>query len=178
MIQQLRQSLQQKLPEYMIPSAFVLLDRFPLNPNGKLDRKALPIPEQQSIDSATYVAPRTHVEEQLAQIWANLLGLKIVGVQDNFFNIGGHSLLLTRLVSEIRHLFEIEISIRTLFGHPMLADMALLIEEAIKKNQNADQQQTDDEVVVTIKPQIRSGGEDDSTIICTTTTLVLGSVDH
>ena len=148
MIEQLRQSLQQKLPDFMIPSAFVLLDRFPLNPNGKLDRKALPIPEQHSIvDSSTYVAPRTEIEEQLAQIWANLLGLKIVGVHDNFFHIGGHSLLLTRLVSEMRHLFEVEISIQALFGHPILADMALLIEEAKKKNQKGAQ--------ITLQPQVR-----------------------
>ena len=101
--------------------------------------------------SSTYVAPRTPVEEQLAQIWANLLGLKIVGVHDNFFHIGGHSLLLTRLVSEIRHHFEIEISIRTLFGHPILGDMALLIEESKKKNQNAEQIGE----IVMIKPQVR-----------------------
>ena len=103
----LRSYLQAKLPEYMIPSAFVMLERLPLTPNGKVDRRALPAPEtgRPSL-SNQYVVPRTAVERQLAQIWEEVLGLPEVGIHDNFFDLGGHSLLATQVVSRIRTTFD------------------------------------------------------------------------
>ena len=99
-IEELRVYLQEKLPPFMAPSAFVLLERLPLTPNGKLDRQALPPPDQARPDlGMNYVPPRDVVEEQLAAIWTDLLGIEHVGVHDNFFELGGHSLLATRAVS-------------------------------------------------------------------------------
>jgi hypothetical protein len=88
----LRNFLKEKLPDYMIPSAFVMMDSLPLTPNGKVDRKALPAPEPERTDmEKSFVSPRTPVEEALAGIWCEVLGLKEVGVHDNFFELGGHS---------------------------------------------------------------------------------------
>ena len=100
---ELRSFLKQKLPEYMVPSAFVFLDTLPLTPNGKVDRKALPAPDQNRPEAEeSYVAPRTPVEELLAEIWAEVLKLDKVGVHDNFFELGGHSLLATQVISRVR----------------------------------------------------------------------------
>jgi amino acid adenylation domain-containing protein len=126
----LRAHLRRSLPEHMVPSAFVSLDALPLTPNGKLDRKALPAPELASAEK-TYVAPRTSVEELLAEIWAELLRVERVGVHDSFFDLGGHSLLVMRLLTRIRSTFDLEISIRTVFSMPTLEAMAGEIERAI-----------------------------------------------
>ena len=99
---ELRKFVKQKLPEYMIPSAFVLLDVLPLTANGKVDRKLLPAAGQNRPElEAIYVAPRTSTEERLAEIWSKLLVLNRVGIRDNFFDLGGHSLLAMRLFAEI-----------------------------------------------------------------------------
>ncbi|HEU4559497.1 MAG TPA: amino acid adenylation domain-containing protein [Longimicrobium sp.] len=124
----LRAHLAERLPEYMIPAAFVHLDAFPVNPNGKLDRKALPAPDF-APDEETYVAPRTPVEEVLAEIWAEVLGLERVGVHDEFFGLGGHSLLATRVVSQVREGFGVELPLRALFEEPTVAEMAARVEE-------------------------------------------------
>ncbi|HVG44167.1 MAG TPA: amino acid adenylation domain-containing protein, partial [Longimicrobium sp.] len=126
----LRAHLRQSLPEYMVPGAFVFLDALPLTANGKLDRKALPAPEHASAEE-TYVAPRTPVEEVLAEIWAEVLRLERVGVHDSFFDLGGHSLLIMRLLARIQATFDLEISIRTVFSMPTLEAMAGEIERRI-----------------------------------------------
>jgi acyl-coenzyme A synthetase/AMP-(fatty) acid ligase len=101
-VSELRDFLKDKLPDYMVPSAFVFLDRLPLTHNGKIDRKALPVPDQCRPElEEIYVAPRTPVEEMIAEIWAEVLKLDRVGVHDNFFDLGGHSLLATQIISKV-----------------------------------------------------------------------------
>jgi acyl carrier protein len=107
----------------MLPATFVFLDTFPLTPNGKIDRRALPAPDQQS-DPTTYVAPRDETEALLAQLWGELLGVAQVGVYENFFDLGGHSLLATRLVLRLREGFGIDLAVRTLFEAPTVASLA------------------------------------------------------
>ncbi|GAB4190085.1 MAG: hypothetical protein Fur006_31860 [Coleofasciculaceae cyanobacterium] len=131
LVPQLRTYLQEKLPEYMVPGAFVMLSALPLTPNGKIDRKALPAPGlSRSALETTYVAPRTPIEKQLSKIWAEVLGVESVGIHDNFFNLGGHSLLVTQLVFRVRETFQVELPLRHLFEMPTLADLAKSIEIA------------------------------------------------
>ncbi len=128
---ELRHFLQLKLPDYMVPAAFVSLDSLPLTPNGKIDRKALRAPEQSRPELAeTFVAPRTQVEELLAAIWADVLEIEQVGIDDNFFDLGGHSLLATRLVSRIRDTFQVELPLAALFEASTVATLAERIEAA------------------------------------------------
>ncbi|MDZ7358889.1 MAG: amino acid adenylation domain-containing protein, partial [candidate division KSB1 bacterium] len=125
--------LKEQLPEYMVPSYFMFLEKMPLTPNGKIDRRALPAPDQQSaaVLATEYVAPRTPVEQKLAQIWTQLLGIEKIGVNDNFFELGGHSLLATQLVSRIRAEFHIELPLRTVFEVPFIAELAKKIDIAL-----------------------------------------------
>ncbi|MGI0489248.1 amino acid adenylation domain-containing protein [Pantanalinema rosaneae CENA516] len=124
----LRQFLKQILPAYMLPSAFVWLDSLPLTANGKLDRKALPIPDrEQSPASVDMVAPRTPMEQGLAEIWTEVLGLKTLSIMDNFFELGGHSLLGTQVISRIRDRWQLELPLRYLFNAPTIAELAQLI---------------------------------------------------
>lgn len=123
-ISELRIFLKDKLPDYMVPSAFVFLDSLPLTPNGKLDRKALPAPDQNRPElEDTFVAPRSPVEELLAQIWATVFKVNQVGVDDNFFDLGGHSLLAARVVSRVRDALQIDLPLRTLFEKPTIAEL-------------------------------------------------------
>ncbi|HYN21157.1 MAG TPA: condensation domain-containing protein, partial [Thermoanaerobaculia bacterium] len=126
---ELRAFLQESLPGYMVPSVFVPLSAFPLTPNGKVDRKALPDPERQASEDR-YLPPRTPLEEVLAGIWAGLLRIDRVGAADNFFELGGHSLLATQVVSRLRGAFGVEIPLRDLFEAPRLADLAGRVEAA------------------------------------------------
>jgi amino acid adenylation domain-containing protein len=126
----LRGFLKEKLPEYMVPSAFVTLEALPLTPNGKVDRKALPAPEGRPELNEAHVAPRTPTEEVLAGIWAQVLGLDRVGVHDNFFELGGHSLLATQVVSRLRKAFQRELPIRWLFEAPTVAQLAARVDTA------------------------------------------------
>jgi amino acid adenylation domain-containing protein len=121
-VTELRQFLKAKLPEYMIPSAFVILESLPLTPNGKIDHRALPAPEFQS--QAQYIAPRNPIEEILSSIWAKVLKVAQVGIHDNFFELGGHSLLATQLISRIREAFQVEIPLRELFVAPTIAELS------------------------------------------------------
>ncbi len=137
---QLREFLRSKLPEYMLPSMFVQLESLPLTPNGKVDRKALPAPAQSRPDlRAPYVAPRTPLELELAETCAQVLGLEspngepVVGLHDNFFDLGGHSLLGTRLVFQLREKYGLEaadLPLRALFEQPTVANLARTIELA------------------------------------------------
>ncbi|WP_406115517.1 amino acid adenylation domain-containing protein [Kitasatospora purpeofusca] len=121
----LRSALAERLPGYMVPSAFVLLDALPLTPNGKTDRKALPAPDGDRRDlDAVYVAPRDEREEALCALFAKVLGVPAVGVHDSFFDLGGHSLLATRLVSQIRAALGTEVQVRALFETPTVAGLA------------------------------------------------------
>src|SRR5262249_35131780 len=108
----LRAHVGASLPDFMVPSAFVLLDRLPLTANGKLDRRALPSPD---LTPAVVRPPRTHREEVLCALFAEVLGLSQVGIDDNFFALGGHSLLALRLISRIRAELGVQCTIRTLF---------------------------------------------------------------
>jgi len=125
----LRQFLKEKLPGYMVPSAYVVLNSLPLTPNGKVDRRALPAADTERDDiKEDYVAPRTPIEEVLVGIWAKVLGRQQVSIYDNFFELGGHSLLATQLTSRIRDAFQVELPLRSLFETPTAAGLAKYIE--------------------------------------------------
>jgi acyl carrier protein len=131
---ELRGLLKEKLPHYMIPSAFVMLDSLPLLPNGKIDRKAFPLPSSARPELGTsFVAPTTPVEEEVAKIWAEVLSLDQVGIQDNFFDLGGHSLLASQVISRVINTFNVELPIKSLFESPTAADMAVVITENMAK---------------------------------------------
>jgi acyl-coenzyme A synthetase/AMP-(fatty) acid ligase len=126
--QDLQTYLQAKLPDYMIPSAFAYLSALPLNPNGKVDRRNLPVPEMiRLMPEGTYVAPQTPQEESLARIWTEILGLEQVGIYDNFFKLGGHSLLATQITSRIRTDFHVDLPLRVLFDTPTIDGLARAI---------------------------------------------------
>ncbi|QCW28595.1 hypothetical protein FE772_03455 [Lysobacter enzymogenes] len=116
----MREHLRASLPDYMVPSAFATLERFPLTPNGKVDRNALPAPDS-GADSERYVAPRNDDEARLAEIWAQTLGIERVGIDDDFFDLGGHSLLATQLLSRINQAFACDARLRTVFEAPTVA---------------------------------------------------------
>ncbi|RMF31801.1 MAG: non-ribosomal peptide synthetase, partial [Chloroflexi bacterium] len=128
---ELRRFLEERLPDYMVPSAFVTMEGLPRTPGGKVDRRALPAPEgERPFLKQEYVAPRTPTEEKLAAICAQLLGIEQVGVHDNFFDLGGHSLLATQFISRVRETFGVELPLRSLFEHPTVAQLAQEIEKA------------------------------------------------
>gem|GEM_PF-6955515 len=116
---ELRAHLKRFLPSYMIPAAFVPIDALPLMPNGKLDRAALPAPDSARSDQV-YVAPRTPLQVLIAGVWQEVLGIEQVGLHDSFFDLGGYSLVATRVVARIRGLFQIELPLRALFQTPTL----------------------------------------------------------
>ncbi|KAG0053629.1 hypothetical protein BGZ83_000770, partial [Gryganskiella cystojenkinii] len=124
---QLREYIGATLPEYMVPSAFVQLDAFPLTNNGKIDRRALPEPESDSFATSGYVAPQGDTEVALGEIWTDLLKIEKVGRHDNFFMLGGHSLLAMRMISHVRSRLGVELKLRTLFTAPTLAEMAQVL---------------------------------------------------
>ncbi len=125
----LREHIAQHLPEYMIPSAFVLMDALPLTPNGKVDRQALPEPDSSRPGLSTvFEAPRNAVEGTLCAIWAELLGLERIGIHDDFFEMGGHSLLATQVMSRIRERFGCDVALRRLFDHATVAGLAAVVQ--------------------------------------------------
>jgi amino acid adenylation domain-containing protein len=132
----LRSFLKKKLPDYMIPGAFVILDVLPLTPNGKVDRRALPAPDFQHELQQSLVAPRTPIEEMLASIWTDVLGIELVGVHHNFFELGGHSLLATQVISRVRDTLAVELPLRSLFESPTVASLSERVEIAIAPGQS------------------------------------------
>jgi hypothetical protein len=125
----LRDHLKTKLPDYMVPAAFVFLEKLPLTANGKIDRRLLPVPEPQRPDLAErYVAPRDVTEKRLAAIWARVLRLERVGIHDNFFELGGDSILTLQIISLARQA-GLTFSLRTLFAHQTIAELAAVVEE-------------------------------------------------
>ena len=129
--EELRAHLGGKLPEHMVPAAYVRMERLPLTANGKLDRKGLPAPEGDAYAVKAYEAPVGEIEETLARIWAEVLKVERVGRQDNFFELGGHSLLAVRVVSRIAPDLGVEVAIKDLFGRPVLTDFARSLESAV-----------------------------------------------
>jgi acyl carrier protein len=129
---EMRSFLQEKLPEYMVPAAFVILDALPLTPSGKVDRKALPAPDGSATErQKEFVAPETILEQRLAEIWSKVLGVERVSVEDNFFELGGTSLLATEAIYQINKAFQMHLSARDLFQATTVASLALLIEEIL-----------------------------------------------
>ncbi|TAE52225.1 MAG: non-ribosomal peptide synthetase, partial [Nostocales cyanobacterium] len=138
-VSELREYLQGRLPEYMIPNSFVYLEKLPLTPSGKIDRRALPAPSINTETKENYVAPNTPTEEILTGIWTQVLKIEKVGINDNFFELGGHSLLATQLVSRIRASFQVEIPLKNIFTAPTIEQLAQVIETTQKQQANTQQ---------------------------------------
>jgi amino acid adenylation domain-containing protein len=146
-ISELRGYLKEKLPEYMVPSVFVILDEMPLTPNGKIDRHALPSPGTARPESERiFVAPRNPTEETLAGILLLILNLQQVGVHDDFFELGGHSLLATQVISRLREAFHVELPLREIFEHPTIAELA----EVISRLQSEQREKEEREVMESV----------------------------
>ncbi|NEO42624.1 MAG: amino acid adenylation domain-containing protein, partial [Moorea sp. SIOASIH] len=148
-IDKLKHYLKQQLPEYMIPSRFVLLCQLPLTPNGKVDRKALPAPDLAISASTEYMAPQTETQKVLAEIWAEVLGIEKVGIHDNFFDLGGHSLMATQVVSRIQQAFAVECPLKTLFETPELASLAQKLEKYLAASEGVE--------TIAITPRVKDG---------------------
>jgi len=129
-LDELRRFLQEKLPQHLVPSVFMMLDTLPLTPNGKVDRRALPVPEPKRPElERAFVAPQEALELQLAQIWSKVLGIQPIGMRDNFFELGGHSLLAMRLFSNIEKIFGKNLPLATLFEAPTVGQLASMLRQ-------------------------------------------------
>jgi amino acid adenylation domain-containing protein len=136
----LREFLQARVPEFMVPSAVMLLSAMPVNSVGKVDRNALPVPDRSRPDvKQAYVPPRTPIEEELAGVVAQVLGLKRVGVLDNFFELGGHSMLATQVVSRVRQLYHLDLPLRSLFERPTVEGLSVALARAYADQADSDQ---------------------------------------
>ena len=149
-VEQLRGWARERLAEHMVPTTYLLLDRFPLTASGKIDRAALPVPEDRPESADALALPRTPTEEALTAIAAEVLGVERVGVHDNFFELGGHSLLATQAISRIRHLFEVDLPLRVLFDAPTVAGLARAVEDAQRTGTGVD--------APPVRPAARDGG--------------------
>ena len=134
--EELRSHLSAKLPEYMVPAAYVHLESLPLTPNGKLDRKALPAPEDDAYSTPGYEPPQGETEAKLAAIWAEVLKLDRVGRHDNFFELGGHSLSIIQLASRVRSAFDVDVPIRAYFDGSTIVDMTIAIAVAAAQHED------------------------------------------
>ncbi|HEY0170318.1 MAG TPA: amino acid adenylation domain-containing protein [Pyrinomonadaceae bacterium] len=130
---EVRERLRRRLPDYMVPAAVVGLERMPLSPNGKIDRKALPAPEATSTNEQVFVGPRTPTEAVLSAIWSEILGAERIGVEDNLFDHGAHSLLVTQVISRVRKAFKVEPPLRTFFECPTVGGMARAIDALLSQ---------------------------------------------
>ena len=131
--------LQDKIPNYMIPRSYTILKQLPLNANGKIDRNSLPKPNiLAATSSIEFVAPQTEIQEQLATIWKQYLEIEKVGIYDNFFDLGGNSLLVTQVISKVRQTFQVELPLQKLFETPTIAELELLIQENKTIEQGSD----------------------------------------
>lgn len=151
---ELKEQVKKTLPEYMVPMAYVALPEFPLTPNGKIDKRSLPIPGDQNVQKQAYVAPRNDTEETLIQIWQEVLQLEKVGVTDNFFDLGGHSLLATQVVSRVREHFNVELALSALFEEPTIENIALHLLQA-------ELESTDDMEMADLLAEIEGLSEED-----------------
>ncbi|MCB7162458.1 amino acid adenylation domain-containing protein [Bacillus subtilis] len=155
----LRSHLREKVPEYMIPSAFVSMESLPLTPNGKIDRKALLNSNQPSqlVRTCEYIAPRNPMEERMVKTWKEVLRIETVGIQDNFFELGGHSLLATQLVSRLGEEFDVELPLRVLFENPTVATLTEQVSflrhnrQSMELSYHADHNKSKDDVLVKIQ---------------------------
>lgn len=139
-ITQLQETAREYLPDYMVPADFVMLQSLPLLANGKIDREALPAPDRSKANNEqTYVAPTGELQQRLAAIWSEILGVEKVGIYDNFFYLGGHSLLVTQVISRVREEFQVEVPLRRLFERPVIDELAQAIEQ-IKTEQEEKQE--------------------------------------
>ncbi|HXS02524.1 MAG TPA: amino acid adenylation domain-containing protein, partial [Pyrinomonadaceae bacterium] len=126
-----REHLRERLPDYMMPAGFVLMDALPLTPNGKVDRHALPVPQKTADVEKGFQPPRNPTEREIVEIWSELLGLERVGVEDNFFELGGHSLLATQMISRIRMNFGVELDVKKFFLRPTITTLAEVVEQKL-----------------------------------------------
>jgi amino acid adenylation domain-containing protein len=141
-INELRRFLEDKLPNYMVPTAFVILDKLPLTPNGKIDRRSLPIPEALRPElEVAYVMPRTEIERTIATVWQQALKVEKIGIHDNFFELGGHSLLMVKVNSQLRELFKTDLSMLDMFRYPTISFLAEYLGQV--QNQTSFASETD-----------------------------------
>jgi len=131
LIPELREYVKERLPEYMIPSSWMVLKQLPLTLNGKVDRRALPEPQGRSDEVGEYIAPRSELEHALAEIWAQVLRIDKVGVQDNFFELGGHSLSGMKLVAKVADHWSVRLSVIVVFQCPTIREMAKVVESLL-----------------------------------------------
>ena len=136
----LREHLAKTLPDFMVPSAFVILGSLPLTPNGKVDRKLLPAPEATEFPARTHLAPRTETEKSLVNIWLGVLHAECIGVEDSFFELGGHSLLVIQVMSRIRDTFQVELPMQSLFDAPTVAELSVQIDAVLALRQRQQEQ--------------------------------------
>lgn len=158
-VEDLRRFLQQKLPDYMIPSAFLALQNFPLTANGKVDRKALPAPDKINAQiEQFFVAPRNSLEAQIAEIWSQVLRVEKVGIHHNFFTLGGHSLLMTQLISRMRDALGVELLIQEVFANPTLAELSVIVMQKLAE-------QVDDESLARSLAELADLSDEDIQLI-------------
>jgi acyl carrier protein len=162
LVPRLRAHLRERLPEYMVPPALVLLDALPLTPNGKVDRRALPDPEPVRLGAEAEMAPpRTETEREMAAIWADLLRLEKVYATDNFFDLGGHSLLATQLITRVREHFQVSLLLQRVFEAPTVAALSAVVDEARLKLMAGMMEEMDglsDEEVLALLEQAEAEG--------------------
>jgi acyl-coenzyme A synthetase/AMP-(fatty) acid ligase/acyl carrier protein len=156
----LRVHLAARLPEYMVPSFLMIVAGLPLTANGKLDRRALPAPDERAGLGVRYVGPRTATEDAVAQIWAELMQLERVGVQDNFFDLGGHSLMAARVMTRVCEDFAVELPLRSLFEGPTVEALADRIEQA-RKESNAREETRWEEMTRRLRKEVEGMSEED-----------------